>query len=93
MRRRPGGLHGSGLHLHRGLTAEAAAPEFRGLAMGGYNAAIYLGMMLSSASMGPVIGWVGFTDGFLLTALINLILVACFYLLLRGFAPPKKALP
>jgi MFS transporter, DHA1 family, multidrug resistance protein len=72
------------------LTAEAAAPEFRGLAMGGYNAAIYLGMMLSSALMGPVIQRVGFTDGFLLTALINLILVACFYLLLRGFTPARK---
>ena len=46
------------------LTAEAAAPEFRGLAMGGYNASIYLGMMLSSALMGPVIQRVGFTAGF-----------------------------
>ncbi|MCX5893713.1 MAG: MFS transporter [Deltaproteobacteria bacterium] len=72
------------------LTAEAAAPEFRGLAMGGYNAAIYLGMMLSSALMGPVIHWWGFTNGFLLTALINLILVAGFYLLLRGFNPARK---
>jgi MFS family permease len=69
------------------LTAEAASPESRGLAMGGYNAAIYLGMMLSSASMGPVIQKVGFTDGFLLTALITVILVACFYLLLRGLRP------
>lgn len=67
------------------LTAEAAPPEFRGLAMGGYNASIYLGMMLSSAGMGPVIGKLGFTDGFLLTALINLALVAGFYLLLRRF--------
>lgn len=75
------------------LTAEAAAPEFRGLAMGGYNAAIYLGMMLSSALMGPVISRVGFSDGFLLTALINLILVACFYLLLRGFTPARKTAP
>jgi DHA1 family multidrug resistance protein-like MFS transporter len=72
------------------LTAEAATPEGRGLAMGGYNAAIYLGMMLSSALMGPVIREVGFTNGFLLTALINLILVACFYLLLRGLTPASK---
>ncbi len=68
------------------LTAEAAPPEFRGLAMGGYNAAIYLGMMLSSALMGPVIRSLGFSDGFLLTALINLVLLAGFYLLMRGFA-------
>ena len=72
------------------LTAEAAPPEFRGLAMGGYNAAIYLGMMLSSALMGPVIRSLGFTDGFLLTALINLILLAGFYLLMRGFTPRLK---
>lgn len=68
------------------LTAEAAPPEFRGLAMGGYNAAIYLGMMLSSALMGPVIRSLGFTVGFLLTGLINLILLAGFYLLIRGFS-------
>ena len=72
------------------LTAEAAAPEFRGLAMGGYNASIYLGMMLSSALMGPIIRRVGFTEGFLLTALINFILGASFFLLLRRFTPAGK---
>ena len=72
------------------LTAEAAPAEFRGLAMGGYNAAIYLGMMLSSALMGPVIRSLGFTDGFLLTALISLILLAGFYLLMRGFTPRRE---
>jgi DHA1 family multidrug resistance protein-like MFS transporter len=72
------------------LTAEAAPPQFRGLAMGGYNASIYLGMMLSSAGMGPVIRQLGFTDGFLLTALINLVLVAGFFLLLRGFKTAGK---
>ncbi|MCX5888242.1 MAG: MFS transporter [Deltaproteobacteria bacterium] len=72
------------------LTAEAAPPEFRGLAMGGYNAAIYLGMMLSSALMGPVIRSLGFTDGFLLTGLINLILLAGFYLLIRDFSSRLK---
>lgn len=72
------------------LTAEAAPPEFRGLAMGGYNACIYLGMMLSSACMGPVIRKLGYTDGFLLSALTNLILVAGFYLLLRGVRTARK---
>jgi MFS family permease len=72
------------------LTAEAAPPESRGLAMGGYNASIYLGMMLSSAGMGPVIGRLGFTQGFLLTALINVILVAGFYLLMRGLGAPRN---
>jgi hypothetical protein len=61
--------------------------------MGGYNASIYLGMMLSSAALGPVIGKIGFADGFLLTALVNLILVAGFYFLLRGFKAAGKTSP
>ncbi len=73
------------------LTAEAAPPEFRGLAMGGYNASIYLGMMLSSALMGPVVHRLGFTDGFLLTGLINLVLLTGFYLLMRGFGRSQPA--
>jgi DHA1 family multidrug resistance protein-like MFS transporter len=67
------------------LTAEAAPPELRGLAMGGYNSAIYLGSMLSSAFMGPVIHRIGFQDGFLITALINFLLMGFFYLLMKGF--------
>jgi hypothetical protein len=46
--------------------------------------------MLSSALMGPVIRSLGFTAGFLLTGLINLILLAGFYLLMRGFIPRLK---
>jgi len=40
--------------------------------------------------MGPIIRRVGFTEGFLLTALINFILGASFYLLLRRFTPAGK---
>ena len=70
------------------LIAETVPLEFRGLAMGGYNAAIYLGMMLSSAFMGPVIRRIGFPNGFLITALVNLLIIVGFYLLMRGFSPP-----
>jgi MFS transporter, DHA1 family, multidrug resistance protein len=67
------------------LTAEAAPPELRGLAMGGYNSSIYLGMMLSSAFMGPVISQIGYRDGFLSTALVNFLVISLFYVLMKGF--------
>ena len=75
------------------LTAEAASPELRGLAMGGYNAAIYLGMMLSSAFMGPVIQRLGFAGGFFLTTLINLLVAGGFYLLAKDFSPGRGQPP
>jgi MFS family permease len=70
------------------FSVETVLPEFRGLAMGGYNSAIYLGMMLSSAGLGPVIGHIGFEDGFLITALITLLISGGSYLLMKGFVPP-----
>ena len=84
-----------GMGLSMGLTftsvaafsVETVMPEFRGMAMGGYNSAIYLGMMVSSAGMGPVIGRIGFVDGFLITALITLVLTGASYLLMKGFVP------
>lgn len=65
------------------LIAEVVPVESRGLAMGGYNTCIYFGMMVSSASMGPIIRKIGFESGFLITALINLFLVGFFYLLMK----------
>jgi DHA1 family multidrug resistance protein-like MFS transporter len=74
------------------LTAEAAAPELRGLAMGGYNSSIYLGMMLSSALMGPVINRIGFKGGFVLTGLINFVMIGLLYFFLKDFrAHPEEA--
>jgi MFS family permease len=70
------------------FTVETVLPEFRGLAMGGYNSAIYLGMMVSSAGLGPIIGRIGFKDGFLVTALITLLITAGSYLLMKGFVSP-----
>lgn len=66
------------------LTAETAPLEFRGLAMGGYNASIYLGMMLSSAFMGPVLVVLGFAGGFMITTGIGLLVTGGFFLLMRG---------
>jgi MFS family permease len=61
------------------LIAEVAPPEARGLAMGGYNTSIYLGMMLSSAFMGGAIGLLGYELSFLISAAAVLVVTACFY--------------
>jgi DHA1 family multidrug resistance protein-like MFS transporter len=72
------------------LIAEAVPPELRGLAMGGYNTSIYLGMMGSSALMGSVIQRTGFEASFVLAALINLGLTGLFHLLMKGFSPYRS---
>jgi hypothetical protein len=56
--------------------------------MGGYNSAIYLGMMVRSAGLGPIIARIGFEDGFLITALITLLITSGSYFLMKGFIPP-----
>ena len=56
--------------------------------MGGYNSAIYLGMMVSAAGLGPIIGVIGFKDGFLLTTLITLLITGIAFLLMKNFSPP-----
>ena len=72
------------------LIAEVAPPDSRGLAMGGYNTSIYLGMMLSSAFMGGVIGVTGYEISFLLSAALLLLVTACFYLLIRNFPGSRE---
>jgi MFS family permease len=69
------------------LAVETVPPDLRGLAMGGYNSAIYLGMMVSAAGLGPVIRLIGFEDGFLLTTLLTILLTGASFLLMRGFTP------
>jgi MFS family permease len=71
------------------LVAETAPPESKGLAMGGYNTCIYLGMMLSSAFMGGVIGMIGFAQTFLLTALLTFLATGLFYLMIKDFLPAR----
>jgi MFS transporter, DHA1 family, multidrug resistance protein len=68
------------------LIAETVPPESRGLALGGYNACIYLGMMLSSGLMGGVIEVIGFARGFLLTGVLTLLVTGVFYWLLKDFS-------
>jgi len=71
------------------LIAEVVDQESRGLAMGGYNTCIYLGMMLSSALMGGVIQRIGFANSFHLTGLLNFLLIGFFYLFMKNFDPNK----
>lgn len=68
------------------LIAEVVPPEARGLAMGGYNTCIYLSMMLSSALMGGIIHWIGFTGGYLLSGVVVILSAGGFYLLIRNFS-------
>ena len=69
------------------LIAEVVPLESRGLAMGGYNTCIYIGMMFSSALMGGIIGAIGFGGAFHLTALINFVFVGLFFLFMKS---PKE---
>ena len=50
--------------------------------MGGYNSAIYIGMMLSSLAMGAVIREIGFRSAFVIVAIINLETTGLFHLML-----------
>jgi MFS family permease len=54
------------------LISEVTPPDSRGLAMGGYNTCVYLGMMLSALAMGAGIRKTGFEKAFVVTAMINL---------------------
>ena len=62
------------------LISEVVPSDARGLAMGGYNSAIYIGMMFSSLAMGAVIGEIGFRNAFLIVAMINLAATGWFHL-------------
>jgi len=74
------------------LIAEVVAPDSRGLAMGGYNSAIYGGMMLSSLCMGAVIQQIGFKYSFFIVGTINLITAGVFLLVFSGVLSYKSAL-
>jgi predicted MFS family arabinose efflux permease len=67
-------------------------PAARGVAMGGYNTCIYLGMMLSSAIMGVFIGWVGYAVSYALMGLIVALSTGGFYLLIGDLrnSPPRE---
>ncbi|MBM4284154.1 MAG: MFS transporter [Deltaproteobacteria bacterium] len=71
------------------LIAEVASPELRGLAMGGYNTVIYLGMMLSSALMGYVIELTGYPVSYLLAGLCLIILAPFSFRMMRSADPSR----
>jgi MFS family permease len=75
------------------LCVETVTPEHRAIAMGGYNSAIYLGMMVSAAGLGPIIALIGYQDGFLLTTLITVLITGIAFLLMKNFSPPPMELP
>jgi MFS family permease len=72
------------------LVAEVVSREQRGLAMGLYNSCIYLGMMLSSASMGGVIREIGFRNGFILAGFLSLTLTFVFFVRYRNVSNHEK---
>ena len=79
-----GAVQGLGFTPLGALISEVVPEDSRGLAMGGYNTAIYLGMMLGAAGMGPVIQRLGFEIGFFLAAGINLLFTLIFFLLFKN---------
>ncbi|MHC1743445.1 MAG: MFS transporter [Syntrophobacteraceae bacterium] len=64
------------------LIPEVVGQDARGLAMGGYNSAIYLGMMMGSLVMGLLIRYIGFQGAFCLAAGINLLTTGTFQMML-----------
>jgi len=74
---------GVGFTALAALVADVVPPELRGLAMGGYNSCIYLGMMASAASMGEFIARAGFPAGFAAGGAATLAAVILFRFLSR----------
>jgi MFS family permease len=66
------------------LVADVVSREQRGFALGMYNSCIYLGMMLSSATMGYVIHRVGFRNGFITAGALVAGMTLLFYFRYRA---------
>ncbi len=60
------------------LVAEAVPASMRGFAMGGYNASIYFGIMVSSMTMGAVIERWGYVYAFLYASAVVACLLVAF---------------
>jgi MFS family permease len=72
------------------LIAEMVDDASRGLAMGGYNACIFFGMMASSGIMGDVIQVTGFEKGFLLSAAASSVAVVGFLWLSKNYLKAEE---
>jgi len=78
---------GVGFTALAALVADVVPVELRGLAMGGYNSCIYLGMTASAASMGAFIARAGFAVSFAAGGAATLAAALLFRSLCRREAP------
>lgn len=74
---------GVGFTALSALVVVVMPPNQRGLGLGLYNSCIYLGMMLSSATMGMVIKVADFATGFFCAGAVTFILAVLFCYLYR----------
>jgi MFS family permease len=74
------------------MISEMVPVDFRGMAMGGYNTCIYIGMMLSGLVMGVVAHHFGFHTCFLITACVNAAGAFAFILVFKSVPVGNKGL-
>lgn len=67
------------------IITEVTSPSVRGAAMGGYNAAIYFGIMSASLTMGPVIEKWGYSTAFEISSALILFLTVVFMIMIRHY--------
>ena len=72
------------------LIVQVVPADSRGLAMGGYNTCIYIGMMLSALVMGMVARQMGFRACFLITACLNVIGACAFSVIFKTVSVRKS---
>ncbi len=72
------------------LIVESVPRRLRGLAMGGYNTAIYMGMMMSSALMGRLIRAAGYDVGFWVASSVIAVFLTAFMVLMKDFTPCER---
>jgi len=72
------------------IITEVTSPDVRGVAMGGYNASIYFGIMSASLAMGPVIEKWSYRLAFQIAALLILLLILTFLIMMRHYYHHKK---
>jgi MFS family permease len=73
------------------IITEVTSPLVRGVAMGGYNAAIYFGIMSASLSMGPAIEKWGYSVAFEISSSLILLLVVVFAIMMRHYQKKSQA--
>ncbi|MEJ5300770.1 MAG: MFS transporter [Thermodesulforhabdaceae bacterium] len=72
------------------IITEVTSSETRGIAMGGYNTAIYFGIMSASLTMGPIIEKWGYRLAFEIAACLTLLLTATFLVMMKRYYLLKK---